>query len=158
MARRALGGPVPTPAGSRALSRLPLGPSGPRRQDLRPLSPTFVRKVDGLSACAPPRFVRRSWFSESFPGCTLRGGDQASAVCRSGAGPPVPPDCGRGLTFLPRGRRRSPGVSSPYLGGEPRRAHTAWQSGEITGGPPRSGRCQVETRQPPRENGHARGL
>lgn len=129
-----------SPAGSRALSRLPLGPSRPCRQGLRPLSPTFVRKVDGLPSQAPPRFVRLSWFSESLPGCTLLGGGQASAVCRAGARPPLPPDCGRGLAFLARGRESSPGGSrpdGPHHEGEPRRAYTTWQSKGITGGAPR---------------------
>lgn len=129
-----------SPAGSRALSRLPLGPSRPCRQGLRPLSPTFVRKVDGLPSQAPPRFVRLSWFSESLPGCTLLGGGQASAVCRARARPPLPPDCGRGLAFLARGRESSSGGSrpdGPHHEGEPRRTYTAWQSKGITGGAPR---------------------
>lgn len=117
----------------------PLRPSCPRSQGLRPLSPTFVHKVDGLPARTPPRFMRRSWRPESLLGCSV--GGQGSGGCR------VCLQVVEGLTFLPRGRQRGPGrrPGGPHRLGEPRHTHVTQQTGDITRGLPRSGRSRVET-------------
>lgn len=87
---------------------------------LRPLSPTFVRKVDGLQARTPPRVMRRSWRPKFLLGCNVGGqGSGGRRACLQIA---------KGLPFLPGGRRRSPGRGRP-------------------GGPPRSGRSRAETRR-----------
>lgn len=132
--------PCPRPPALGLRQRPPLAPQDPEitrgepsppsllspPPGLRPLSPTFVRKVDGLQARTPPRVMRRSWRPKFLLGCNVGGqGSGGRRACLQIA---------KGLPFLPGGRRRSPGRGRP-------------------GGPPRSGRSRAETRPAPRENG-----
>lgn len=126
--------PCPRPPALRLRQRPPLAPQDPEitrgepsppsllspPPGLRPLSPTFVRKVDGLQARTPPRVMRRSWRPKFLLGCNVGGqGSGGRRACLQIA---------KGLPFLPGGRRRSPGRGRP-------------------GGPPRSGRSRAETRR-----------
>lgn len=84
------------PCGGAKLSPdAPLWPSSPRRQGLRPLSPIFVRKVDGHPARVPLRFVRRPWRPQFLWGGTLGsrgwGAVRRFSVRRARTGLPLPP-------------------------------------------------------------------